>query len=181
MFRVSNKMNKVCTEFRERAKVGKRLQVDKRRQKWSLGLKTEGKKRVPAEQKRWETSFLTGAKAVEEEDVVRVVRKGESWGKTGAEIKRLFSLSYPLLVISIGQLQVEAKKRKEFTNSTTVFKHLSGHRPEQVLAPASRRRKITLDAWELRSSRVHWARRRERIPLMCSSSEGSPPGSALCL
>lgn len=173
-------MNKVLTEFRERVKVGKCLQVDKRRQKLSPGLETAGNERVPGEQKRWETCFPTGAEAVEEGDVFRVVRRGESAGKTGAENKCPFSLSYPLLIIFIGQLQLEAKKRKEFTNSTTVFNHRSEHIPEQVRAPAWRRRKITQDAWELRSSRVHSAHRRERIALTCSSPEGRPPGSALC-
>lgn len=65
-------------------------------------LKTEGNERVPGEQKQWETCFPTGAEAVEEGDVVRVVRRGESGGKTGTENKRPSSLSYPLLVISIG-------------------------------------------------------------------------------
>lgn len=69
MFRVSSKMNKVLTEFRERAKVGKCLQVDKRRQKLSSGLKTKRNERVPGEQKQWETCFPTGAEAVEEGDV----------------------------------------------------------------------------------------------------------------
>lgn len=147
----------------------------------SPGLKTEGNERVPGEQKRWETCFPTGTEAVEEGDVVRVVRRGESGGKTGTENKCPFLLSYPLLDISIGQLQLEAKKRKEFTNSTTVFNHLSGHRPEQVRAPALRRRKIALEAWERRSSRVHCTHRRERLALTCSSPEGRSPRSALCI
>lgn len=93
-------------------KVGKCLQVDKRRQKLSPGLKTEGNERVPGEQKSWETCFPTGAEAVEERDVVRVVRRGESGGKTGTENKRPFLLSYPLLVIPLANSSWKPKRER---------------------------------------------------------------------